>query len=266
MIDTTEVRQRLNRRDFFLRRFRDAARETPSLKIKTMLSIDEKVGTKQFALAWNLPLDKTCCADRDRIASSTCRAICYCHNQVKDRKHIYPAQLRAFEIAERLDFAEIMTGAIHHAAVPNFRLHSFGDFFSLEYIEAWISIATECDGVTFLAYTRAWRVSEWIPALTDLAAMPNMNLLLSFDRDTGVPPDIAGTTLAWLAATDNDSPPVEAHVVFRGTAERTPERPPNRRHYPLSRIGRSPVCPHDNGKPRTADCVNCRHCFYKAHT
>ncbi len=266
MIDTTQIRQKLDRREFFLRKFRDADRQSADPKIKAMLSIDEKVGSKELVRAWNLPLDRTCCAKPDTIASSTCRAICYCHNQIKDRKHIYPAQLRGLAIAERADFADIMIGAIHASAVPNFRVHSFGDFFSLSYIEAWTNIVEECDGVAFLVYTRGWRVPDWIPALTRLAMLPNMHLLLSFDRDTGIPPVIPGTAIAWLAATDNDLPPVKAHVVFRGTAERTPDRPPNRRYYPLTRIGSSLVCPHDNGQPRTADCVGCRHCFFKGHT
>ncbi|MCH9034605.1 MAG: hypothetical protein IID42_08885 [Planctomycetes bacterium] len=239
-----------------------------------MLSNDGKVGAPCHAKAWNLPVHMTCCAEPDKIASWSCRAVCYCF-QHADRKHLVPMQERAFKIANRNDFADIMIGAIHDATVSTIRIHSFGDFSSVEYIEAWTQIVKECDGVQFLAYTRAWRIVEFNPALTDLAALPNMNLFLSFDRDTGIPPEIPRTKLAWLACTDNDPPPVKVWVVFRGTDERTPERPPHRRYYSLvqlgTRLNEQFVCPHENGlyapgtkqHEATEDCVTCRKCFFK---
>ena len=45
MISTTELRQRLDRRDYFIRKFREADRQSPSLQIRNMLSNDGKVGT-----------------------------------------------------------------------------------------------------------------------------------------------------------------------------------------------------------------------------
>lgn len=274
MISTTEVRLRLDRRHYFIRKFLEADRQSPSLQIRKMLSNDGKVGAPCHAKAWNLPVHRTCCAEPDKIASWSCRAVCYCF-QHADRKYLVPMQERAFEISKRDDFPDILIGAIHDSTVSTIRIHSFGDFSSLKYVEAWTQVVKECDGVQFLAYTRAWRVGELIPALSELAALSNMNLFLSFDRDTGVPPRIPQTKLAWLACTDNDPPPVKVWVVFRATDERTPERPPHRRYYSLVQLGTSLneqfVCPHENGlyapgtkqQSATEDCVTCRKCFFK---
>lgn len=284
MITTTEVRQRLDRREHFIRKFREAHEKYPWLNIRTMLSNDSKVAknkNKDDAKAWNLPLHKSCCAKGSPIASWTCRSLCYCFGQYADRGEIlYPKQARAYRISKLPEFSDVMIGAILDAAVPCFRLHSFGDFFSQKYIAAWVRTVEECDGVQFLAYTRSWRVPEWIPTLKQLAELPNMNLFLSYDRDTGEPPEIHGTGWAWLASTDNDAPPKappidKPFVIFRGTDEASTHRPPRRRYYTLRQIGGDLggyyICPHEDGKHEhnqartiaTVDCVTCKHCLFK---
>jgi Gene product 88 len=270
----TEIRKRLDRRQAFIQQYKDAARKYPELKIKNMLSKDSKVGGDQDCRAWNLPLRDTCCAKGSGIASPTCRSICYCQNFYLDRGRIlYPKQEKTFKISQLPEFSDIMIGAVHTAAVAHFRLHSFGEFYSLKYMEDWIRIIKECDGVTFLAYTRTWRIAEWLPTLNRLAALPGMNLFFSYDRDTGLPPTIPNVRRAWLAATDNEPPPITPHkqdVIFRGTAELTEEIPDNRRRYTLAEndgnLGGFFTCPHENGKSKTEstkDCVSCRHCFFK---
>ena len=112
----------------------------------------------------------------------------------------------------------------------------------------------ECDHVEFWCYTRAWKLNEMVSALTSLAALPNMSMLLSFDRSMTMPPLIPNTRLAWLADTDAEIPQAESAVVFRARR--------NRDSIPLKVLGDSLVCPHENGTPGgPLDCVTCRVCL-----
>ena len=51
------------------------------------------------------------------------------------------------------------------------RIHDSGDFFSLEYLEAWALVAAENPTVVFYAYTKSFAVS-WYPSLATRQAWP----------------------------------------------------------------------------------------------
>lgn len=229
---------------------------------KNLLSTASKIGPPKKVRAFNLPLEKTCCAPGSGIASDRCRAVCFAFKMSADRPRVHQFAMKNFAESQRADFVRRMTQQIRNAKVADFKIHVTGDYYSAEYIQKWVQIVRECSHVVFLGYTRGWRIERFVPALTDLAALPNMNLLLSFDRQTGVPPAIPGTRLAWMACDDSDHPPVKAQVAFRATVERTADRPPNRRYLPLKVMGQTVVCPHQSGAADPpADCVTCRICM-----
>lgn len=58
---------------------------------------------------------------------------------------------------------------------PYFRLHTSGDFFSEEYVNAWIRVINEFSDVQFWAYTRGFVY------VADLAKCKNLTLMLSLD-------------------------------------------------------------------------------------
>ncbi|SDC78237.1 hypothetical protein SAMN05660690_2528 [Geodermatophilus telluris] len=69
------------------------------------------------------------------------------------------------------------------STVPrHFRIHWDGDFFSLEYAEAWADVIRASPDVRFWVYTRSFDPSalDVLPALTDL---PNLTVYLSVDPD-----------------------------------------------------------------------------------
>ena len=108
------------------------------------------------------------------------------------------------------------------------RPHVSGDFDSVPYIERWVEIVKSRPDVVFWAYTRSWNVSELLPALMKLQALPNMQLFASMDHSTpNMPPD--GWRIAWI---DGD--------------ERIPK-------------GVSLVCPEERKK--VENCEKCGYCF-----
>lgn len=236
-----------------------------SLQVGKMLSnARAKIGATRVVRAFNLPLTKTCCAKGSGIASPACRAVCYCWNQYKDRTSLLIQQERNLRISQRPDFPQLMAGAIlSHRTLTTFKFHVFGDIYSVPYARKIAKIVELCPHILFFAYTRSWRVKAFLPALKELASHDNMNLLLSYDDTTGSPPKIKGTALAWMARTDANVPPRKSLIVFRATDERTMDRPPKRDYLPLTRIGGTTVCPHENGNSKNVKCVTCRLCFFK---
>jgi hypothetical protein len=48
---------------------------------------------------------------------------------------------------------------------PYFRIHDAGDFFSPEYLEAWVACASMMTHMRFWAPTRQWVFAKWVPLL-----------------------------------------------------------------------------------------------------
>ena len=62
-----------------------------------------------------------------------------------------------------------------------FRIHWSGDFFSLDYAQAWRSVITENPDINFFVFTRSFRPD--LNVVPILAGLDNLDLLLSVDRE-----------------------------------------------------------------------------------
>ena len=119
---------------------------------------------------------------------------------LKAHQNTYVGILEALENGDELELpTKVKDGDV-------FRLHVAGDFFDPAYVYAWINLITNNPNVMFFGYTRSWRMHDMQDSLKDLAALPNMELLLSCDRDTGYPnEDIwSGFRTAFMMVTDDD--------------------------------------------------------------
>ncbi|HEY5960767.1 MAG TPA: hypothetical protein VIV60_29635, partial [Polyangiaceae bacterium] len=77
------------------------------------------------------------------------------------------------------------------------RIHSSGDFFSLEYLRAWQEVARRNPGITFFTYTRTWIFADYRAALAECP--PNMIVLWSTDPSMPDPRDIGRTDgISWI--------------------------------------------------------------------
>jgi len=168
-------------------------------------------------------------------------------NVLKAHRNTYVDILNALEYGEELELpSKVKDGDI-------FRIHVAGDFFAPTYVYAWIKLITNNPNVMFFGYTRSWRMSDMEDSLKELASLPNMELLLSVDRDTGYPNKSIWTDFrtAFMMVDDNDMYLIEpdTHIVFR-----------DNRHDILKQVNGNLVCPTENGISKTT-CEKCKWCF-----
>jgi len=232
--------------------YRAVLRHVPVLK-GVLSNGKRKIGPPDEVRAFNLPL--SVCSDNG-IASLACRACCYAHDLTKGNFECVGTRAsNNLSLIARDDFAELMIGAILDCGGRFFKIHIFGEFFSVAYIESWVRICKELPHVTFWTYTRAWRKTALVQPLSELSRLPNIQVLLSFDEDTGVPQvEIPDAKLAYLATRDGETPSVPCCVVFRAAKDRD--------HVPMTSSGGSLVCPHEDGTTvAVRPCIECGICL-----
>ncbi|SRR5579885_987108 len=208
---------------------------------------NDKIGSDIFA--FNLPAVRTCPA-----MSAACRSECYARRNRWRFPGVKAALRRNLDAARRADFAEQMAREIVRRGVAVIRIHASGDFFSEAYVRQWTAVAAVAPAVTLYAYTRSWRVPAIREALEEFAALPNVRIWYSADRDTGLPGRIpAGVRIAWLETVEEEDIPPEARLVFR---------PHRLRRRENSRVPVPLVCPADMPRPGTrVTCDSCGRCW-----
>lgn len=151
---------------------------------------NRKLGKNVFC--FNLPVIGTCPG-----SSSVCRSACYARPGQGYFGYHQKRYLDNLQDAEALDFAERMCSEIRRRKVKRLRIHSSGDFYSVEYIRKWRQVLM-ASRLKAWAYTRSWRVPELLVELKYLAALPNMQLQFSTDVETGLPPLVRGVKVNFL--------------------------------------------------------------------
>lgn len=117
-----------------------------------------------------------------------------------------------------------------------FRIHDSGDFFSLQYLAAWVEVAHRNPDVTFWAPSRIWALPEWLRAVNQINTAPNLVIrpsayainerdLVTRPRDTRFAPNplkrlgpgwAAGTTVYGdkITPKDLDGSVIEPNIAF----------------------------------------------------
>lgn len=136
--------------------------------------------TAMQAWSWSLPAgDRRTCPAALPGPGSVCGS-CY----AQTGRFIYGSVARAqwvryhwvsAGLRVRFSLAQYMARVIGGYCTNGYlRVHDSGDFFSREYVGLWMDIATLCPAVRFWFPTRTWRFPAWLPALRQLAALPNV--------------------------------------------------------------------------------------------
>jgi hypothetical protein len=173
-------------------------------------------------------------------------------------RHAQPHYNRALAATREEGFAGRMTSEVKRRWAGCVRIHVSGDFYSADYVRAWVTIATACPGTRFYAYTRSWRVPEMAGALAELAKCRNVRLWFSCDKGTGIPAQTPRRVkLAWMQTAEDDLPS-RADLVFR--VHRL-------RKTVAKRVALALVCPVKNGATgHRTDCGRCRVCIDRPTT
>jgi Gene product 88 len=152
----------------------------------------------QSIFQWSIPAIETCPG-----RTPACAHACYAM-----RGHfLFDAVQERLEWNQRQalmgNFVDRMVDEVFRKGCIVVRVHVSGDFGTPTYTRKWVEIVSRSPQTTFFAYTRSWRVAKIDPVLRELAALPNMRLWYSADRQTGWPEHIPETVrVAWMQDTD----------------------------------------------------------------
>lgn len=132
-------------------------------------------------LIWSLPAKKTCIG-----STPLCRKNCYSDKAERLYPKCLPSRERNLIDSKSDLFAEVMIAYITATAPPRFngyfRIHESGDFYSQDYLNKWITIATRLPSIKFLAFTQSYQL--------DYFKKPqNMEIVFSVWEDSKNVPD-----------------------------------------------------------------------------
>jgi hypothetical protein len=193
---------------------------------------------------WSIPAIGTCPG-----STELCRSVCYADSGRFALRGVRGRLDWCYRQAIREDFVPRMVGEIRRKGVLVLRLHVWGDFFSREYAEKWLSVMRQLPRVRFYFYTRPWRVAEIAPVLEQMAALTCCRAWYSLDRQTGIPATVPqGVRLAYLQV-EADEEPELLDLLF---VVRRLKRHARRVSLPL-------LCPHQ--AERRQNCGECGRCF-----
>ena len=195
--------------------------------------------------SWNLPAVETCPG-----RTPTCERACYCNGrgryrfqQVKDRLQWNLRQ------AERADFSDRMVAEIGKKGVQVLRLHSSGDFGTVDYAAKWLEVMRRRSRPRYYCYTRSWRCPDIAPVLAEMALLKCCRVWFSTDADTGMPPVIPpGVRLAFLQTEEGQEPEL---LDLRFAVRKLRKK----------RFGLTMLCPHEMEQKKVECCGSCGICY-----
>lgn len=130
---------------------------------------------------FNIPAGITC-----EGASPWCAKFCYGKKgnwrytnvrECVDRKLTVTLDPEAF--MERLSFE---LNKVLENGFDVVRIHSSGDFYSVDYFRTWLDIAKNHKDITFFCYTKQWRVEGWEEILKESSRINNFHVMYSHDK------------------------------------------------------------------------------------
>lgn len=162
--------------------------------------------------------------------TSVCGSVCYAGKLERVYKGVSDVLMHNYTLLKDADYDDmvVMLSAMmidfvkecdKWGAPKAFRIHWDGDFFSLTYVRAWITVIAAFPDVQFWAYTR------WVPAGASLAQanLPNLALYFSADaenmKQAEALRDYCGIRLAVLGETFD-----QARELMGKPAARCPEQ------------------------------------------
>ncbi len=215
------------------------------MNTKLLIKGNAKLGPD--ILTWSI--DHASCLGKTAV----CDKVCY----VKDYMKRYNAVESAYKVrairSMEADFVPRVQLEIIKSGCSLVRIHVCGDFYSLQYLQKWIDIATALPNVRFNCFTRVWILPQFEAKLAEFGALSNVSLSLSLDSDNvkiPVPEALKGVRKAYLSLNDSDLPPSDAFICFR-----------NDRKQVLYKLNGVRICPHEYGTARKYLNVKCSKCL-----
>ncbi len=208
------------------------------------------IKTGKHTLHFSLPAGSTC-PNRTEL----CSKVCYIKNLVAMRPSVKESYDNNMEWISD-NGLDSFINKINSELIGfrgDYRIHVSGDFYSVDYIYAWIKICESNPQVKFWGYTRSWRDAEKRKALKRLEKLSNVSLWASVDRETARPGRLVGWKRAYLSIDDSDVPKFKVDLVFRNNGS-------IKWKNPVIKIGGYQVCPLETGRKSYKGKVTCSTC------
>ena len=230
--------------------------------------------SKTECFSFDLPAKITCPG-----MTKACGSKCYAASLMRIYKGVDAKYQRNLELANSSEFVKRMIRDIPKRC--EFRIHVSGDFKDAAYVLDWIAIASKRSDVVFYTYTRSWRKPKLWVAIRALAELPNVNVNLSVDDDTGMPKVVDADNYRWCYLTHNDNAPEwlrKGDIAFRSNASGKKGNHkwwrkdaiekglnPNEVAPLVHKLGKATVCPFERGAdmPSSFSCATCHLCVDK---
>lgn len=181
-------------------------------------------------------------------------SVCYARAGHAARPTVKFRWSQNYEFSQTDKFEQWLSDTLVEEGVRTLRLQVAGDLYSAEYTAKLRRVLERNRRVVAFLYTRSWSDPEILPEIRLLAKMKNVHLWLSADVDTGKPPRVARTRIAWMARNDAEAlaTPPWANLIFRNSTKTV-----------MKKVNGIQVCPHEIGvpdKPKIT-CSRCQICF-----
>lgn len=166
---------------------------------------------KTECFSFDLPSKITCPG-----ATESCKKACYAFKLAQVYSNVGAKYDRNLMFADSVEFIPHMIRNIPKRC--EFRIHVSGDFKDVAYVLDWIAIASKRPDVIFYTYTRSWRLAKLWVAIRELAKLPNVNVNLSVDDETGMPNVVDAENFRWCYLSTNDVAPEwlrRTDIIFR---------------------------------------------------
>ena len=208
-------------------------------------------------LMFSLPAVITCPGRTERCSGGD-NPPCYATHYRYRSEIVMRPRVENTVLAHRKDFAELIYEDLRFFQVRVVRPHDSGDFFNVEYANAWLNVMrrTRTSHQYFL-FTRSWRVEPIHEVIRKMVRLANVRVWYSVDADS-IPPTKLDrrVRLAWMQLDEQDQPNYPVDLVFRNY---------NLRVNPVKRVSGALVCPYENGVSRnlesTFNCYTCQMCW-----
>lgn len=200
-------------------------------------------------LTWSIPAVHSCPG-----STALCRSLCYADKNFFRMAAAKSKFSKNWQFSKRKDFVAVATKLLSKTKANTLlRLHVAGDFYDKEYIEKWYDILQQCPHLKTWVYTRSWRLTDMYPAIAKLAALPNVSMWFSCDRETGHPKKMPmGVRTAYMMVDATDIPHYTPDLYFRDYAVRDTV---------AKYIQGALVCPAENGISGHVQCEKCKVCI-----
>ena len=144
---------------------------------KTRLGILKKGNTKLGKKIWDFSLPPVAsCPD-----STECAITCYAVKSYELYKDAELSWNNNFKLViNNLDsFKELVINQLSKGKIKSLRIHASGDFYTIDYLNAWLEIIKQFPEIDFFDYTKAFQGS-------DIVKPSNLNIIDSFVEVDGV--------------------------------------------------------------------------------